>query len=163
MELVFRAVQERDRAQVFELFQQLGPRYQFDRDSDVARQLFAEYVAGQGKVGFVAEDVTAGCVAGVILLDVAKVFSPTMRHLRGDGMVVRASYRGLKISSQLLRMTFEFADSHGITSFMAKASDPTVISMYRSNSSLVERGVYFYRDSPVLSRSGDLASGIARR
>ena len=154
MKIIYRRALPDDYQGVVALFRELGPRYVCDADRSDAKGLFCRYVDSAEKIGFVAWDEDEGEIAGVILLEVCAVFSPTLRHLRADGMVVAPAYRGNGISNALLACAFEHAVQIEATSFMAKASKPEVIEQYRRNPKLKERGVYFYFDPLDTDGSG---------
>ncbi|MFC5428827.1 GNAT family N-acetyltransferase [Paraburkholderia denitrificans] len=135
-----------DFARVLEIFAALGPNYECDPESSVARSVYMNYVRGLDKRGFVAK--VDSVVAGVILFELSPMLSRRYIQIRHDGLAVDLAYRKRGIGVGLLRKVLAFSCARGATNVLIKASEPGVIALYRSLPEIEERGIYFYYTPP---------------
>ncbi|MEL7059258.1 MAG: GNAT family N-acetyltransferase [Acidobacteriota bacterium] len=142
-----------DYERVVELFALLGPRYAADVADPKTRRVFDLYLDDERKVAVAAR--VDGQLVGILLFEVTPLLAPTLCHARADGMVVDPAFQRRGIGLRLLRAGLRVTAERGATSFLAKASDPAVIDLYRRVPELEERGVYFYYNPrPELVREG---------
>ncbi|WP_404650778.1 GNAT family N-acetyltransferase [Bradyrhizobium sp. USDA 336] len=135
-------LRESDYRAVVELFRHLGPKYSCDLNDPRTKSTFDLYLADERKHGLVAR--LGDRIVGVILYEITPVLSIGFSHGRNDGLAVDPEFRGLGIAKLLLRSVLSHCREVGATTYMVKASNPKVISLYRSMPDLVERGIYFY-------------------
>lgn len=135
-----------DFARVVEIFAALGPSYACDPESPITRAVYMNYVRGLNKMGFVAK--VDGVVVGVILFELSPLLSRRYMQIRHDGLAVDASYRKRGIGVGLLREVLALSRARGATNVLIKASEPSVITLYRSLPEVEERGIYFYYTPP---------------
>jgi ribosomal protein S18 acetylase RimI-like enzyme len=135
-------IKDGDYQEVVRLFELLGPKYLCEPSDPRTRMVFDRYVAGDEKRGVVAR--VGGKVAGVFLFEIMPTMTKRFAQAHGEGMAVDKRFRGIGIGRSLIRAAVQQCDREHVTDFSIRASNPRVISLYRTLDDFSERGVCFF-------------------